>query len=73
MRFLLAENECILVQHECILVQHECKVVTLVQNTNSTRTLSKFRLFWLSAMFFPVHYYLEITWFLLQFGVNKQF
>ena len=45
MRFLLAENECILVQHECILVQHGCKVVTLVQNTNSTRTLSKFRLF----------------------------
>ena len=51
MRFLLAENECILVQHERILVQHErilvqheCKVVTLVQNTNSTRTLSKFRL-----------------------------
>ena len=44
MRFLLAENEC-------ILVQHECKVVTLVQNTNSTRTLSKFRFDFLRCFF----------------------
>lgn len=45
MRFLLAENEC-------MLVQHECKVVTLVQNTNNTRTLSNFVCFDFLRCFF---------------------